>query len=197
MNQAVRKLIADSIISLDGFFTSSANEIDSWFDFDEDEWQWSIDINREVGAILLGRVTYLEFSQFWPKAIPKTKPGQVIARQLNELPKIVFSRSLREGTWGPVEMVREDPGAAVARLKREPGKDLVVVGSGTLVSALLRGGLIDDFFIRVRPIILGAGRPLFVDPDTRHPLNLVSAKAFKSGVVGLHYRPAPTIRNTS
>lgn len=185
----MRKLIADSIISLDGFFTSSTNEIDSWFDFDEEEWQWSIDINRGVDAILLGRVTYGEFSQFWPKVTPKTKPGQIIAQQLNELPKIVFSRSLTEAPWTPVTIVREDPSAAVAKLKREPGKDLVIAGSGTLVGALSRDALIDDYFIRIRPIILGAGRPLFVDHNARHPLKLISAKTFKSGLIGLHYQP--------
>ncbi|MDE1853316.1 MAG: dihydrofolate reductase family protein [Thaumarchaeota archaeon] len=188
----MRKLIADSIISLDGFFTSSTNEIDSWFDFDEDEWQWSIDINRGVGAILLGRVTYGEFSQFWPKVTPRTKLGQIIARQLNELPKIVFSRSLTEAPWKPATIVREDPSAAVAKLKRESGKDLVVAGSGTLVAALTRDALIDEYFIRIRPIILGAGRPLFVDPNARHPLKLISAKTFKSGLIGLHYALSPS-----
>ena len=74
-------------------------------------------------------------------------------------------------------------------LKREPGRDMVVVGSGKLVSALLQEGLIDEFFIRVRPIILGAGRPIFVDPKARHSLKLVSSKTFRTGVIGLHYEP--------
>jgi dihydrofolate reductase len=110
---------------------------------------------------------------------------------LNELQKIVFSRSLTDTPWKPATLVREDPGKAVARLKSEPGKDLVVVGSGTLVAALLRDRLIDEFFIRVRPIILGAGKPIFVDSNSRHPLKLVSTKTFKSGVIGLHYEPLP------
>ena len=185
----VRKLIADSIISLDGHFSSSSNEIDSWFDFNEEEWFWSIDILRGVDAILLGRVTYEEFCKFWPSVTPKTEPGKIITRQLNELRKIVFSRSLTDAPWKPVTIVREDPVAAVAQLKREPGKDLVLNGSGALVAALLRAGLIDDYFVRVRPIILGAGRPLFVDPSARHPLNLISAKPFKNGVIALHYQP--------
>ncbi len=185
----MRKLIADSIISLDGHFSSSSNEIDSWFDFNEEEWFWSIDILRGVDAILLGRVTYGEFSEFWPKVTPKTEPGKIIAQQLNELRKVVFSQSLTDAPWKPVTIVREDPVAAVAKLKREPGKDLVVNGSGTLVAALLRAGLIDEYYVRVRPIILGSGRPLFVDPGARHPLKLISGKPFKNGVIGLHYQP--------
>jgi dihydrofolate reductase len=184
----VRKLIADLIISLDGYFTSPKNEID-WFEFDDEEWKWSSDILRKVDAMLYGRVTYEEFRQFWPTSGPKSIGADpYLIRRLNDSPKIVFSRTLTNTPWKPATLVREDPGKAVARLKREPGKDLCIVGSGTLVSALLRDGLIDEFFIRVRPIILGAGRPIFVDPKTRHPLKLVSAKTFKSGVIGLHYR---------
>lgn len=189
----VRKLIVDTIISLDGHYSSSTNEIDSWFDFNEEEWFWSIDILSEVGAILLGRVTYEEFCKFWPTVTPKTEPGKIITRQLNELPKIVFSKSLTEAPWKPATIVREDPVAAVAELKREQGKDLVVNGSGTLLAALLRAGLVDEYYVRVRPIILGGGRPLFVDSSARHPLKLVSARPFKNGVVGLHYQPSTSV----
>jgi dihydrofolate reductase len=85
--------------------------------------------------------------------------------------------------------VRGNPSEEVARLKKQPGKDLIVVGSGTLVGSLLRAGLIDEYYVRVRPIVLGSGRPLFVDPERRHPLKLVSAKTFETGVIGLHYVP--------
>jgi dihydrofolate reductase len=185
----VRKLIADCIVSLDGYFTSAKNEIDSWFDFNADEWFWSIDILRKVDAILCGRITYEEFSNFWPKVVPKTEGGKIITPLLNGLPKIVFSRTLTDGAWKPVTIVRKDPVESVAKLRRESGKDMVVVGSGTLVGALVRAGLVDEFYIRVRPIILGSGRPLFVDPGARHQLKLLSESTFKNGVIGLHYQP--------
>ena len=72
-----------------------------------------------------------------------------------------------------------------------PGEDIGVVGSGCLVASELRDNLIDLYFIRSRPVILGAGRQLFADPKARHPLKLVSAKTFKSGAVGLHYESLP------
>ena len=184
-----RKLIADSIVSLDGYFTSAKNEIDSWFDFNQEEWFWSIDILRRVDAVLCGRISYEEFSKFWPTVNPQTEGGKIIAPLLNGLPKIVFSRTIKDTPWKPATIVREDSVDAIAKLKREPGKDMVVIGSGTLVSALLRAGLIDEYYIRVRPIILGAGRPLFVDPNARHPLKLISTTTFKNGVIGLHYQP--------
>ncbi len=86
-------------------------------------------------------------------------------------------------------MIREDPVSAVARLKLEPGKDMVVVGSGTLASALVRSDLVDEYRVRVRPIILGAGKPVFVDQNARHKLTLMFAKTLQNGVVALHYEP--------
>ncbi len=183
----MRKVILDTIISLDGYYTSLKNEID-WFEFDREEIEWSKAINRRVDAMLYGRVTYQEFSSFWPKASP-TPDGfdSEIIGQLNGLMKIVFSRTLADTPWRPAKLIREDPVEAVAGLKQEPGKDMVVVGSGTLVSALVRAGLVDEYRVRVRPIILGAGRPLFVDQNARHPLKLASADTFQNGVVALHY----------
>jgi dihydrofolate reductase len=185
----MRRLILDTIISLDGYYTSKENEIDSWFDFNQEEWFWSIDILRRVDAILCGRVSYEDFSKFWPTVKPQTEGGKIIAPLINELPKVVFSRTLKETPWKPAVVVREDPVAAVTKFKQEPGKDMVVIASGTLVGALMRAGLIDEYRIRVRPIILGAGKPLFVDQNSRHPLKLIGAKPFQNGVLGLHYEP--------
>jgi len=188
----MRKLIADPIISLDGYFTSPNNKIDWFGEFDSEEWTWSSDILRSADAMLYGRVTYEEFRQFWPTPEPKQMGiDPYLIERLNNLPKIVFSKSLTETPWKPASLVREDPGAAVAMLKQEPGKDMVVVGSGTLVASLLQDDLIDEYFIRVRPIILGTGRALFVDSKTRHRLRLVSTKTFKSGTIGLHYESLP------
>lgn len=172
----MRKLIADHIISLDGYYTSLKNEID-WFDFDSDEWVWSSDILRRADAMLYGRVTYEEFRTFWPTDRPKKNSvDPYLTDRLNRLEKIVFSKTLTEAQWKPATLVREDPGKAVAKLKQQPGKDMDLVGSGTLLSRLLQDDLIDEYYIRVRPVILGAGRSLFTDPRARHPLKLVSSK---------------------
>ena len=185
----MRKVILDTIISLDGYYTSLKNEID-WFEFNRDEIEWSKDINHGIDTMLFGRVTYQDFSEFWPKAMPK--PGgfdSEIIGQLNGTMKLVFSRTLKEAPWGPAKLIREDPVEVVSKLKQEPGKDMVVIGSGTLVSALVRGGLVDEYNIRIRPIILGAGKPAFDDPEKRHQLKLIAAKTFGNGVLALHYEP--------
>jgi dihydrofolate reductase len=185
----VRRLIVDSIISLDGYFTGPNNEID-WFEFDDDEQAWSSEILQRVDTMIYGRVTYEEFRQFWPT--PRANVSgfdPYIIRQLNELPKVVFSKSLENAPWKPSTIVRENPIEVIPKMKNEVGKDMVVVGSGSLVATLAREELIDEYRIRIRPIILGSGRLLFEDRNHRHALKFVSVKSFKNGVVGLHYEP--------
>jgi dihydrofolate reductase len=183
----MRKVILDTIISLDGYYTSLKNEID-WFEFDREEIDWSKEILRRVDAMLYGRVTYEEFSRFWPTATPSPEGfDSEIIGQLNGITKYVFSGTLSETPWEPAVLIRDEPAAEVAKLKQQSGKDLVVIGSGTLVSALVRSDLVDEYRIRVRPIILGSGKCIFVDQNARHLLKLVSSTTFRNGVVALHY----------
>jgi dihydrofolate reductase len=183
----MRRLVADTIMSLDGYFTGPNNEID-WFEFEDDEQAWSVDILRKADTTIYGRVTYEEFRQFWPTPRAKTSGfDPYIVSSLNEFPKYVFSKSLQDAAWKPSVIVRENPAEAIRKMKNEPGKDMVIVGSGTLVAALAREDLIDEFRIRIRPIILGSGRMLFEDRNRRHPLKFVSVKSFKAGVIGVHY----------
>lgn len=186
---AMRKVILDTIISLDGYYTSPKNEID-WFEFDRDEIEWSKEILRRVDTMLFGRVTYQEFGEFWPKASPSPDGfDSEIIGQLNGLQKVVFSRTLTEVHWLPAVLAHDDPAEVVPKLKEQNGKDIVIVGSGTIVSILTGNNLIDEYRIRVRPIILGAGRSLFSDGERRHRLRLISSREFSNGVVALHYEP--------
>ncbi len=185
----MRKVILDTIISLDGYYTSLNNEID-WFGFSKDEIEWSKEILRRVDTMLYGRVTYQEFSEFWPKASPTPEgfDAEIIGK-LNDLKKVVFSSSIKDVPWGPAVLIRENPVEAVSRFKKEKGKDMVIVGSGTLVSSLVAKEMIDEYRIRIRPIILGSGKTLFNDKNKRHKLKLISTSKFSNGVVALHYEP--------
>jgi dihydrofolate reductase len=182
----MRRIIIDSVISLDGYFAGPQDEID-WFVFDEQSQELSRDVLRRVDTILYGRVTYEGMAEYWSAS---TDHDPFITRRLNELPKIVFSNTLRKAAWRNSTVVKADPVEYLTKLKKGPGGDLAVLGSGSLVSQLLRADLIDEYQIRVQPVVLGAGRPLFTDENHRHHLKLVKAKAFKSGVVSLQYRPA-------
>ena len=116
----MRKVILDTIISLDGYYTSLKNEID-WFEFEKEEIDWSKEILRRVGTMLYGRVTYQEFSEFWPTASPSPDGfDSEIIGQLNGLQKLVFSRTLQEAKWGPAALIRDDPVDVIERIKKEP-----------------------------------------------------------------------------
>lgn len=185
----MRRLIIDSIISLDGYYTDLNNSID-WFDFNNEEQEWSKDILRRTDTIIFGRRTYEEFSTFFPTPRPEAVGfDSYITQRLNELPKIIFSQKLNEASWKPYTIVKENPVETISKMKNESGKDMVVPGSGSLVAAFAREGLVDEYRIRIRPIILGAGKPLFIDHNARHSLRLVSSQAFDNGVLGLHYEP--------
>ena len=182
----MRRVVVDTLISLDGYFAGPNNEID-WFIGDEQSMEWSRDILRRADTILYGRVTYEGMAEYWSSS---TGHDPFITRRLNETPKIVFSRTMRKAAWRNSTVVHEEPAEYVRRTKRLAGKDMVVLGSSTLVSALLSEDLIDEFRIRVQPVVLGAGRPLFTEQKRWHHLTLRSAKGFRSGVVALHYEPA-------
>ena len=182
----MRRVVVDALVSLDGYFAGPNDELD-WFVMDDDSMGWSHDILRKAGTILYGRVTYEGMAEYWTKAVDV---DPFVKEKLNELPKVVFSHTLKHATWNNTTLVREDPVAAVELLKQQSGKDLVILGSGKLVAALAGASLVDDYMLRLQPVILGAGRPLFESLPGYQRLKLVSSKAFRSGVLGLHYQPA-------
>jgi dihydrofolate reductase len=182
----MRRLILDTLMSLDGFFSGPKGEID-WFEFEDEDHDWSQQILERVDTLLFGRITYEKFSQYWPKADPRDGWDPFIIKQLNELQKVVFSSTLKSAAWKPVTLARGSPSAAIAEMKQMPGKDLVILGSGSLVSEVVREGLVDEYRLRLEPIVLGVGKPLFRDQRERRKLKLVNSTRWKSGVVALHY----------
>jgi dihydrofolate reductase len=190
----MRRLIVSNLMSLDGFVSGPNGELD-WFvkeDFmiNTEFGGYARELIKSVGTILLGRRTYEEFVSYWPEA---TDNEPVITERMNNVPKVVFSRMLTTvnwGKWGNIRLVRENASEEVARLKQEPGKDLVIYGSATLVSTLMKADLIDEYQIFLQPVVLGTGRPEFVGLNERYQLELMEAKKFKSGAVALFYKPA-------
>lgn len=182
----MRRVVLDVLLSLDGFFTDPKDQID-WFTFDEESMAWSRQIMEKSDTILFGRTTYEMMASYWPTA-DRAEP---LTDMINARPKIVFSKSLTTGAWPPSTVVREDPAKTVARLREKEGKDILVLGSSSVASALAAAGLIDEYRLRYQPVFLGQGRPLFYDQPQRRPLRLVSVRSWPSGVVAAHYEPAP------
>ncbi len=145
------------------------------------------------GALLLGRRTYEDFAAFWPNQ-PEPHP---FTEALNNVQKYVASTTLEEPlSWINSTLLKGDAAEAVARLKQQPGNDLVVFGSGELVQSLMRRDLIDEYVLLIHPLVLGSGRRLFTDGGASAALRLVDAQTTATGVVIAIYQPADRTRRT-
>ncbi len=189
----MRRLIASEFVTLDGVMQAPGHDEhpdgkNAWAlaHATEDQQRFKIDEVFAVEAILLGRVTYQIFAAFWPTA-PR---DEGFADRMNGIQKYVVSRSLKESSWSNTTIISEDPVEAIAKLKQEPGGDIVLYGSADLLNALLDADLVDELRLMVFPVILGSGKRLFRDErDTTH-LRLVDTLTFGSGVTLLTYHRA-------
>ncbi len=183
------KVVFQNMVSLDGFFEGPSKwEID-WHTVGEEFNEFAINALKSAGALIYGRVTYQGMAAYWPSAGAVTD-DPVVAGYMNDLPKIVFSSSLEKAEWNNTRQVKGDAAEEIARLKAQPGKDLLIFGSAELASPLIQKGLIDEYRIFINPIVLGQGTPLFKNIKTRLPLKLIDSKIFKNGLVLLVYQPA-------
>jgi dihydrofolate reductase len=137
-------------------------------------------------------VTYEMMESFWPTPAAK-KLDPVIAAQMDKLPKVVFSKSLSEVSWSNTRLVKSGLVGEIRKMKKEPGEDLTIMGSGTLISQLAREGLIDEYTLVVIPVVIGKGRTMFEDLDEQQPMKLTKSRLFKNGNVVLTYEPQPAI----
>ena len=183
----MRKLIVFNAITLDGYFEGLNHDI-SWHAVDEEFNDFSIAQLHAVDTILFGRVTYEMMASYWPTP-EALRDDQEVAVLMNSTPKIVFSKTLDKAEWENTRLVTGDAAEEITRLKREPGKDLIIFGSGKLTSGLTNQGLIDEYGIIVMPVILGKGTLLFKDVDHQVKLELIKSKTFRNGNVMVVYRP--------
>jgi dihydrofolate reductase len=184
----MRRLIAFEAVSLDGFFTDAKGDM-SWAHKQDPEWNAFAASNASGdGALLFGRVTYEMMASFWPTpAAMETMPA--VAEGMNNMPKVVFSRTLAKTSWKNTKLVKGDIVAEVQKMKKESGPGMAILGSGTIVSQLAQAGLIDEFQIVVNPIVLGKGRTLFEGVKEKLALQLIKTRAFGNGNVVLYYEP--------
>ena len=180
----MRKVIASEFVSLDGVMEAP----DRWqFPYFNDEMGEAVGAEMEqTDAMLLGRVTYQEFASYWP-----TSTDEPFASHLNNTPKFVVSRTLEEPLeWQNSTLINENIAEEITRLKQQPGKDISILGSATLVRSLLPNDLLDELRLMVHPVVVGSGKRLFEDGGDRKALELVDSRTFGTGVLYLTYRPA-------
>jgi len=183
----MRKIVAGLFISLDGVFEAP----DQWhFPYFNDEMGEVVGGQMaESDCMLLGRVTYEEFAAYWPGQTSDGEAGE-LADFMNDTPKYVVSSTLTQADWKNTTLI--DGNNAVEelnKLKEQPGKDISITGSGTLVRTLLRAGVLDELRLLVHPIVVGHGKRLFDDGETV-PLALADSKTLSTGVLALTYTRA-------
>lgn len=189
----MRKVVVTEFVSLDGVV-----EDPGWtFQFaGKEQENFKFDELSAANALLLGRVTYEGFAAAWPRMMeqyegPRRAELQEYTDMMNGYPKYVVSTTLEEPLeWNNSTLIKGNVAEEVTRLKQEPGKDILVFGSGELVNTLMEHDLIDEYRLMVFPIVLGSGRRLFRYGVDTKVLRLVDTEAFASGVVVLTYEPA-------
>jgi dihydrofolate reductase len=180
----MRKTVAGILMSLDGVVESPEKWHARYFD---DEMGEVIDAaSARSDAMLLGRRTYEEFAAFWPIQ----GSDEPMADYMNDTPKHVVSTTLTELDWRNSSLISGNVAEAVEALKRQPGENIQIYGSPTLVRSLLRDGLLDELQLLVHPIVVGAGKRLFGNGSYETALRLEESRRFGTGVVALTYMPA-------
>jgi dihydrofolate reductase len=179
----MRRVTLQMGMSLDGYVASDREHPGVAVPEDSELVGWKIDRLAKAGAHLMGRTTYQEMAAYWPSS---TEP---YAALMNDLPKIVFSRTLSEASWPTTRIADGDLAAEIAALKEEPGGDLIAHGGASFAAALAARGLIDEYCLVIQPVAVGGGQALFAELSAPLRLELVEARSFSCGVVVHVYRP--------
>ncbi len=183
----MRGINVSTYVSLDGVFEDPAWSAPYWSDAAQ---QFARDQLWESDALLLGRTTYEAFAASWPTEEWIEREGE-FAERMNSLPKYVASTSLEEPLeWNNSHLLKGDVAQDVAKLKEEPGQDMLMYSSVELMHALMEHGLIDEVRIWLHPLILGSGKHLFKDGIEKTELELVDTTTLPNGVVVLAYQIA-------
>jgi dihydrofolate reductase len=185
----MRSLIVFNHVSLDGYFVDKKGDM-RWAHKQDPEWNEFVAGNARGGGVLLfGRVTYEMMASYWPTPMA-AQNSPAVAEHMNNLQKVVFSRTLEKASWNNTKLVKGDLATEVRKMKQDSSEGLVIMGSGTIVSQLAQEGLIDEFQIVVCPIVIGSGRTLFEGVKEKLNLKLTKSRTFGNGNVYTCYQPA-------
>lgn len=181
----MRKLIVFNLVTLDGYFAGQSGDI-SWHNVDSEFQEYAEEVSNSGNTLLFGRVTYQLMASYWSSA-EALKNDPIVARGMNRSAKIVFSRSLQKVDWENTRLIRDDMLGEVRKLKNGSGKDLTVLGSGSIVAQLAKAELVDEYQVLLNPIVIGNGKTMFEGIQDKITLKLVKTRTFGNGNVLLHY----------
>lgn len=186
----MRNLSVFNFISIDGYYKDLQNDI-SWHRHGGEESEYSEQSLEAENILLFGRITYEMMAGFWPTS-EAVKNIPVVAERMNRSEKIVFSDTLQNADWNNTSIMKGDIAAQIRELKKTPGKDLTILGSGSIVTQFANAGLIDGYEIMIDPVALGGGTSVFQGLKNKLDMRLVNTRTFSSGVVMLSYEPLNT-----
>lgn len=185
----MRKLTVFNAMSLDGFIADGKGDM-SWAHRQDREWSSFVQDNASGEAVLLfGRKTYDLMAGYWPTPVAAETAPQV-AQRMNQLQKIVFSQTMQKALWRNTTLLKGDLRDEVQRLKEQPGPDLVILGSASIVAQLSDARLIDEYQVALAPVVLGGGRSMFAVMREKLALKLARTRSFRNGTVFLTYHRA-------
>ena len=183
----MRKLTVFNFITLNGFYKGADNDT-SWHRHGEEESQYSVDAMKSESILLFGRVTYEMMASWWPTPMAAEAYPEV-AKGMNAAEKIVFSNIIEDPKWNNTRVMNGDIVEKIRLMKQQPGKNLTILGSGTIVSQFAEAGLADEFQIMIDPVVIASGTTLFSGIQHDMRLRLIDTKVFRSGTIVLTYRP--------
>jgi dihydrofolate reductase len=181
----MRKVIAAINMTIDGFCDHTAGIAD------DELHQHYNDLLKNAGALLYGRTTYQLMESYWPTLVRNpsgNKPEDDFAVLIDNIPKIVFSHTLKKVDWKNAKLATKNIEDEIQDLKQQPGKD-IFVGSPSLIATCTKLNLLDEYQLCIHPVILGKGLPLFKDINDKSVLQLINTKSFQSGAIVLTYLP--------
>jgi dihydrofolate reductase len=184
----MRKLAIFNFITLDGYYKGPKEDI-SWHRHGAEENAYAAESLNAGNTLLFGRKTYEMMASYWPTPMA-IKNDPIVAEGMNKADKIVFSRTLIKAEWNNTRLVKDDMAEEIQKMKRQTGKDMTVLGSGSIVTQLAQAGLVDEYQFMVDPVVLGDGTPIFRGLGHKLDLKLAATRTFKSGVVLLRYQVA-------
>jgi dihydrofolate reductase len=174
------------VVNVISYYKGPKEDI-SWHRHGAEENEYAAGNLRSGNTLLFGRVTYEMMAGYWPTPVA-IRNDPIVAEGMNNAEKIVFSRTLKEIEWNNTRLVKDNIVDEIKKMKQQSGKDMTLLGSGSIVTQFARQGLIDEYQIMVDPVVLGRGTPIFKGIKHKLDLKLTSTRTFKSGVVLLCYQ---------
>jgi dihydrofolate reductase len=186
---SMRRLSVFNSMSLDGYFVDGSGDMSWAHRNNDDEWNEFVAGNASgSGVLVFGRITYEMMASYWPTPMA-LQNSPAVAKGMNDMQKIVFSRTLDQASWINTRLVKGDLPLEIRKMKEEAGPDMVILGSGSIVSQLAQENLIDEYQIALCPVVLGNGRTLFDGVKRKLNLKLTKSRTFRNGSVFLCYEP--------